>query len=169
MSEVGEISNLTDSELVEHAKEIRLICKKKMYEVRKKHGVPIDGSLNYRGESKKYLEIDIKSYYDDFAKVADTYIVPFEKEISKRIKGNEDYYSELTGKLYKFNLLRLKYLEDNIPHSFIGRVTPRYTNPGWFTHLRKLRRYYNQEDYKEVEEKREIEKRENKLKNILDE
>jgi hypothetical protein len=164
-----EISNLSDEELVVYTKEIRELCLKEITEVQEKHGVKKGGVLNYRGEGKEYLNIDLSSYYKNFVRVINKYVIPIENEIKIRIRGNDEYYSELHEKTYKFNINRLEYFEENIPNSFIGRLTPRFCNPNWMVHLGKIKRLYKQEDYKEVLKQRQIEERENKLNNILGE
>ena len=160
-----EIALLTDEELVAYGDDISIIAKKDIEEIQKSHNV-LGGVLNYRGEGKEYLNVDLKSYCEAYVGMVEKYILPIEKELRKRVKGDGSYYSEIHGKTYKnLNIDRLEYFSENIRNAYIGRISPKLCNPHWYTHLKRIVRYYKQPDY---QEKIKSENRENNIDIILE-
>lgn len=141
-----DISKMTDEELVKHTYAIRTISKEEIKEVQTKHNLE-GGVTNSYGKGKEYLNADLKSYYSEFSGIIKKYVLPIEKELKKRVKGDEEIFLELSGKTHKgFDLERLEYFENNIDNAFIGSISPRVLNPIWYSHLKKIKRLYNQAD-----------------------
>lgn len=161
-----EIELLSDDALIEYSKEIKEISIGEIESIQFDHNLP-GGVTNSFGKGREYMNSDLESYYNAFIKIVNKYILPIEREVKKRISGSESFYSEFNGKTYNgFNLERLEYFGENIPNAYIGRLSPAHTNPGWYTHLKKIKRFYKQDDY---QEKIKGELRENKLNDLLNE
>ena len=164
MIENIDISKLTDEELVAYSEEIAVFANKEIGTIQSEHHLP-GGVTNSYGKGKEYLKADLNSYYREFQLIVKKYIIPIELEVKKRIVGNDEFYSELRGKIYNgLDLVRLEYFENNIKNAYVGRLSPRQTNPFWWTHLRKIKRFHEQPDY---QEKLHRERRENNINDIL--